>query len=146
MYHKMDQQLRDNLTACFAGWAPAENLKEMQLLGNYTLSLKDGMQASYGAGSNYIYFVYKVTSGGTEYDDFTYYWYGYYTNAMILADGTCTVDISSYRVPDTGWFSSEKVRINDKYVAYGFADLDSLFNNHVVSQIEKYEYQSTVSE
>lgn len=145
MYDKMDRQLQDVLTADFASW-DNETLKEMKLLGNYILTLKDGMS---GSPNNYVYFVYRVTAENDKSNgDFNYYWYGYYEDVMILADGTCTVDLGSYTVPSKGWFVSEIVKFDDQkgYQYYGFKDLDSLFNNHVVSKIEKYEYKQTIQE
>lgn len=145
MYNKMDKQLQDVLTADFASWEN-ETLKGMQLLGNYIITLKDGMS---GSPNNYVYFVYKVTAENDQSNgDFNYYWYGYYQDVMILQDGTCTVDLSSYTVPKSGLFASEIIKFDGQrgYQYYGFKDLDSLFNKHVVSKIEKYEYNKTIQE
>lgn len=147
MYNKMDKQLRDVLAADFGSWN-GEDLHNMQLLGNYLVSLKEGM---YDSDHNYVYFVYRVTATNLEaVEDFNYYWYGYFTDVMTLANGICTVDLSSYTVPSSNYYSaSETIRLpeNQKthsYQYYGYGDLESLFNKHVVSKIEKYEYKSTI--
>lgn len=148
MYSKMDKQLQDDLTSDFAGW-DGENLHSMQLLGNYLLTLKDGME---GDCNNYLYYVYKVTASNTLSEGFfNFYWYGYFKDVMILKDGMCTVDLSSYKIPKvSAWsFSGEEVHLPEgttKFVYPGYTDLDSLFNKHVVSKIDCYEYTSTVED
>ena len=139
MYGKMDKQLQDTITADFASWKD-EDLLSIDLLGTYTLHPKEGMDFN---AYNYVYFVYKIHAQNEESNgEFCYYWYGYYKNIMVLADGTCSVDLSDYTVPD----SSEKIEFDDqRFVYYGFKDLDSLFNNEVVSKIENYEYTNNVT-
>lgn len=143
MYDKMDKQLRDKLKADYANWEK-DKLVKMELIGNYCVTVKPGMTFSC---YNYIYFVYKITSYNSDLGgNFTYYWYGAFENVLILADGTCTVDLSTYTTPRTGWFSDETVPICDGQIIYGYADLDSLFNRQIVTKIEKYDYTSTVKE
>ena len=146
MYDKMDKQLQDVLKSDFASW-DGETLSKMELLGTYTITKKESMSDAYG-DNNYIYFVYKVSAKSSEpKGNYEYYWYGYYTNVIVLADGTCSVDLSSYKTPSTGWFSDEEVSFGDDGpVYYGYKDLDSLFNKHVVSKVEEYEYKSTIKQ
>ncbi|MGN1197930.1 MAG: hypothetical protein ACI4TA_10035 [Acetatifactor sp.] len=142
MYNKMDKQLQDVLAADFASW-DNEYLRDMKLLGTYTITLKDGMS---GSPNNYIYFVYSITAENDKSNgEFNYYWYGYYQDILILPDGLCSVDLGSYYVPD--WkYGDDIVKFEGQgtYQYAGFKDLDSLFNKHVVSKIEKYEYKQTI--
>ena len=141
MYNKMDKPLQDVLNSDFASWEN-EKLNAMDLLGTYTITLKDGMSES---PNNYVYFVYKVTAENDKSDgEFSYYWYGYFTDVLILTDGTCTVDLSSYKVVNKSYLWSDEVIKFGGYRYYGYTDLDSLFNKQVVSKIEKYEYKSTI--
>ncbi len=142
MYNKMDKQLQDNFNAHAANsWGSGESAS-INLIGNYLVTLKEGMS---GSPNNYIYFVYCVTYSNDHIKDYTYYWYGYYENTMILADGTCTVDLSQYTVSEAssywGFHSGDYLSLPEGYYVAGFADIDSLFNQHVVSKIEKYEYK-----
>lgn len=148
MYNKMDQQLQDSFHAHVAStFDEKERIDGFERIGNYLITLKDDMT---GSTDNYLYYIYKVTYSTDELKDFTYYWYGYYTDIMILADGTCTVDISDYTDSDAshiwGVQRGDYLKTDSDHHVYGFADLDSLFNQHVVSKIEKYDYQQTVTE
>lgn len=146
-YDEMDNTLREELASDFESW-DNEYLKDMQLLGTYVVTLKEG-KYSYSNSNNYVYFVYKVTAENDESNgEFNYYWYGYYVNASVFEDGTSGVKIDTYHVPDKGWFASEVVKIDGQknYSYYGFKDLDSLYNKHIVEKIDSYEFKSTVSE
>lgn len=61
---------------------------------------------------------------------------------MILADGTCSVDLTNYDMPlGSGFFgrvSGEAFRKRSYYYE-GYEEIDSLFNNCVSANIEKYE-------
>lgn len=146
MYNKMDAQLRDNFNAYVAqSWVNKNAVQEFENIGNYLVTLKDGM---YGSPNNYLYYVYKVT---TNVDDveFTYYWYGYFTDVLILADGTCSVDLSKYKVSESSSFwgihTGDYLECYDgKYYVAGFADLETFINQHIISKIEKYEYIQTI--
>lgn len=140
VYDKIDKQLRDNLTADFASWNN-EDLLGMELLGTYVLNRKEGSWSSY---NNYVYFVYKVTAQNSKSDGpFEYYWYGYYTNVAANTDGSSELNVMEFNVPG----SSEKIKFENQgsYSYYGFKDLDSLYNAHIVSRISDYEYTSTVN-
>lgn len=150
MYNKMDTQLQDELAAEYVnlGWDNS-TITNMELLGNYMLYLKEGMD---GSPANYVYFIYEVTFHHTndEYEgDYSYYWYGYYTDVMILEDGTCSFDLSNYTVPQSDWILAPREKatfLGGKLYAYGYNDLDSLFNKHVVSKKDKYDYVDTVKQ
>ncbi len=142
-YDKMDKQLQDYFNSYAAkNWVSGASA-QLSLVGNYFLTLKEGMS---GSPNNYEYFVYKVTMN----DGFTYYWYGYFKDAMLLADGTCTVDLSGYTASTSsstwGITSGDYLATDDSHYVAGFADLDTLFNRQIVSKIDKYEYKSTIQQ
>ena len=102
----------------------------------------------YGNPNNYLYYVYRATINIDDVD-FTYYWYGYFTDIMMLADGTCSVDLSKYTVSKAssswGFHSGDYLSCYDgKYYVAGFADLETFINQHIVSKIANYEYTQTV--
>lgn len=147
MYEKMNQQLKDAFDAHVASsWDDAKGPEEFTLIGNYLLTLKDGME---GKAFNYLYYVYKVTID-TEDGLFTYYWYGYYRDILMLTDGTCSVDLSEAVVSESssswGYHSGDYLQCDSKHFVAGFADLDTLFNKHIVSCIDRFDYQSTITE
>lgn len=132
-------------------------LKSLEYLGDYYLTGKDGFDVS---PYNKIYCVYKGTvefnalkrhgdgktkETGTE----SFYTCYFYDNIVIMPDNTCSVDLSngqlapySYETDygyDTGWFPAF-------YSLHGKEDLDSIFNDRITSQIDKYNYESTVKE
>lgn len=146
MYNKMDKQLKDTFNAHVASsWDNKDAVKEFEQIGNYLLTLKDGMS---GTPNNYLYFVYRLKITVEDGSDFVYYWYGYYTDIMLLADGTCSVDLSGYIVSESssswGYNSGDYLPCDANHYVAGFADLDSFFNQHIVSKIEKYEYTQTI--
>ena len=132
-------------------------LKSLEYLGDYYLTGKEGFDAS---PYNKIYCVYKGTvefnalkrhgDGKTkEKGTASFYTYYYYDDIIIMPDKTCSLDLSSGSLAsysyetdygyDNGWFPSF-------YSLHGKEDLDSMFNDCVTSQIEKYSYESTVEE
>lgn len=146
---KMDSHAQDVFRASVAkNWNDSESLKNVELIGNYFLTPKD---ASISANTcNYVYFIYKITAeneekGGT----FDYYYYSYYTNIILLDDGTCSFDLNDITVPEGSSFfgvvSGEAFSTGSHYYK-GYEDLDSLFNKQVTSKIDKYQYESTVNQ
>lgn len=144
---KMDSHAQDVFKAGVAkNWNDSESLKNVELIGNYFLTPKD---ASISANTyNYIYFIYKITAENEEKGgEFDYYYYSYYTNVILLDDGTCSFDLNGITVPEGSSFfgvvSGEAFSTGSHYYK-GYEDLDSLFNKQVTSRIDKYQYESTV--
>lgn len=83
-----------------------------------------------------------------EGDEVTYTYYKF-EDIMLLADGTCSVDLSrgercsksidSIYGEENFWggFSA--------YSYEGYKDLDSMFNNVVTKNVEEYAYENTVA-
>lgn len=140
-YKKMDYHAQDLLKATTSSWKYPENFSGAELLGNYLLTPKDSFD--YVTNKNYLYYVYKVNCA----DGFSYYYYTYYTNVMLLEDGSCSFDLSSAQYASGsvifGITSGEIFSHNDLYYV-GYADIDTLFNKHVTSRIGEYKYESTV--
>lgn len=141
-YKKMDYHAQDLLKAYIAKTEDEGYLSEIELLGNYMLTPKD--PSIYVSKKNYIYYIYKVSFN----DGLYYYHYTYYTDVMLLEDGTCSFDLSSATVPQGSVFfgvsSGEVYWATDKIHFAGYGDLDSLFNKQVTSKIGEYNYESTV--
>ena len=153
LYDKMDAQLQDSFRAHAAKWEIPNALQELKPIGNYLLTIKDGMNSGWEVKpNNYLYFVYQVTMDNDDGDPapFVYYWYGYYTDIMLLEDGTCTVDLSKYTKSessrDFGFTKGDYLPINDRLYVAGFKDLESFFNQQIVSKIEQYEYTDLLDE
>lgn len=141
IYEKMDKQLQDTFKADFADYgAEYGKIKSMENIGNYILNAKKESNAYI---NNYVYFVYKVTveKGG---DTFSYYWYGGYTDVLLLADGTCTVNIGDYTTSDS-WNDGESFEKKDDYYT-GCLQTETIFNNVVTTKLDEYEYKSTITE
>ncbi|MBQ7782706.1 MAG: hypothetical protein IJ368_01925 [Oscillospiraceae bacterium] len=77
-----------------------------------------------------------------------YYYYTYYTDIMLLEDGTCSFDLGTATVPKGSVFfgieSGEVYWATDSIYFVGYGDIDSLFNKHITSMIGEYRYESTV--
>ncbi|MBP0957326.1 MAG: hypothetical protein J5997_08160 [Oscillospiraceae bacterium] len=141
-YKKMDYHAQDMLKAHIANTEDEGYLAGVELLGNYLLTPKD--PSIYVSKKNYIYYIYKVNFT----DGLYYYHYTYYTDVMLLEDGTCSFDLSTATVPKGSVFfgvaSGEIYWAADKIYFTGYGDLDSLFNKQVTSKIGEYKYESTV--
>ncbi|MCM1023598.1 MAG: hypothetical protein NC395_06020 [Prevotella sp.] len=147
---KMDSHAQDTFKASVAkNWSDSgESLKNVKLIGNYFLAPKDPSIST--NTYNYVYFIYKITAENLEQDGaFDYYYYSYYTNIILLDDGTCSFDLNGITVPEGSSFFgsvSGEAFSTGKYFYKGYEDLDTLFNKHVTSKIDKYQYESTVNE
>lgn len=143
---KLKKQMEDATKSHVADkWAEEETLKEMEYLGSYLLTLKDGMQQN--NDYNMLYLIYKIDVDNSE-GSFSYYSYCKYKNLIILEDGTCSVDISNYSLPQGSSFFgnvSGEAFNKGKYYYIGYEKIDSLFNNCVTKNIEYYEYESDVT-
>lgn len=141
-YKKMDYHAQDMLKAHIANTEDEGYLAGVELLGNYLLTPKD--PSIYVSKKNYIYYIYKVNFT----DGLYYYHYTYYTDVMLLEDGTCSFDLSTATAPKGSVFfgvaSGEIYWAADKIYFTGYGDLDSLFNKQVTSKIGEYKYESTV--
>ena len=78
-----------------------------------------------------------------------YYTYGRFEDLIILKDGTCSVDLSKYKLPEGSAFSkniySGDIFWRGKYYYVGFEDMDTMFHRCVTENMEKYEYESDVT-
>lgn len=138
-----------------------------EFVGYYFLTGKDNVDVN---PYNKIYCVYKMKYSISAYeydkalegkrrtaDEHTTGYQEFYTlcelnNLTLLSDGTCSFDLSSMKITDNN------VALGDEFANYygyklnnfsynwkGYADLDSMFNKCVTSNIDKYNYESTVN-
>ena len=142
MMEKMISQGEDAFRAYVANeWDKPENLISVTFAGDYFLTAKTGQNAS---TNNMLYLVYKIQATNTEPEQTVdFYYYVVFDDIIKLSDGTCSVDLSGYRLPSSGWDGSETFKVGD-YLYKGYEKIDSLFNNCVVTKIDKYEYTSTL--
>lgn len=146
---KMDTHAQDVFRADVAkNWNDSESLKDIKLIGNYFLTPKD---PSISANTyNYVYFIYKITAENSEIENgFDYYYYSYFTNIILLDDGTCSFDLNDITVPEGSSFFgsvSGEAFSTDGHFYKGYKDLDSLFNKHITAKIDKYQYETTVEQ
>ena len=146
LLEKMKKQMEDATKAYVAvEWSEEKKLKKMEYLGSYLLTVKDGLQRN--NDFNMIYLIYRMDVENLD-GNFSYYTYCKYKDLVILEDGTCSVDISNYSLPDGYEFFgnvSGEAFIKGKYYYIGYENIDSLFNNCVTKNIEYYEYESNVT-
>ena len=155
---KMKKQAEDTITASCSKWQEGNSLAKLEPIGNYYLSVKDGFSAN---PNNCLYFIFKVTANmtglyeeayangddsihtGTE----EYFTYVAFNEILNLPDGTTSVDLS--RAEMTG----NRIDSNYGYYSFfgtsaytfnGYKDLDSMFNDCITKNIEKYDYINTV--
>lgn len=125
--NEMDAQFRDELKSQYAE-KDYKEIKDMKLVANYVLSLKDGMKASYGDSHSYSYFVYKVSDyDSSEKTDYSYYWCGWYMDVLLKADGQCEYEKKNYdSIDSTNLFSDD------------YESLDSLYKGEIVKNLDEY--------
>lgn len=158
MMEKMKKQAEDTVTAYCSGWDEGNSLASLELIGNYYLNVKEGFYAN---PNNCLFFVFKATANmtGLYEEDFIngddsiktgtdeFYTYVSFSEIINLPDGTTSVDLS--RAEMTG----NRVDSNYGYYSFfgtsaytfnGYKDLDSMFNDCITKNIEKYDYENTV--
>ena len=155
MYAKMQKQAEDKIKSHTSGWDGGNSLGKLEFIGNYMLTVKDGFNAN---PNNVIYYVFKMhanINGYSENDEAKekklneeiYYTYVKFSDIIMLPDGTCSVDISA------GEMANNSVRTThgyyswgyfERYSVKGYTDLDSMFNDCVTKNIDKYDYENTV--
>lgn len=155
MQEKMKSQAEDSIKAKCASWKDGNTLKDLEFIGYYFLSVKEGFSAK---PNNEIDCVYKATAsltglkrggdGETEETGEQVYYVAYsYSDILLLPDGVCSVDLSKGTMSsksfdsDYGYYSWGSAVF---YSLDGYADLDSMFNSYVAKNIDKYTYENTV--
>ena len=142
---QMDRNANDYLRAYVAErWGENESFHKMELLGEYLLVAKN--MSSVRDFHNMVYLVYKVYASNEESGDFEYYFYMRYNDILIIPDGSCSYNLSQYKVPEGNYFfgiSGEAFTYGDHWYK-GYLNLDSMFNQLVTTQIVDYTYESTV--
>lgn len=143
--NKMNKQFEDAIHAHVANnWEDKDSLESIEFIGAYLLTEKEGV----GSSTKNVYCgVYRLNVDNGE--KFSYYSYCQFKNIIILKDGTCSLDLSQYKMPSGSAFFgsvSGEAFIKDGLVYQGYEELDSLFNNCVTKSIETYEYESSVTE
>lgn len=143
---KMQKQMEDAIAS--KDW---DTVTEVKYIGNYFLTLKPGMS---GSDYNSVYVLFRIKdvdmtdpdAGETLY----FYTYGKFKDILLLKDGICSVDLSDYEMPEGSAFtkklSSGDIFWRGDYYYVGFEDLDTMFNKCVTKNIEKYEYETNVTE
>lgn len=140
---KMQGQIEDAIRA-----KGGDELTGMEYIGSYFLSLKPGMD---GKCYNAVYVLYKVEETDVENPDeiVQYYTYGRFEDLIILKDGTCSVNLSKYKLPEGSAFSkniySGDIFWRGRYYYVGFEDMDTMFHRCVTENMENYEYESDVT-
>lgn len=151
---KMQQQATDAITASCASWREGSSLNQLDFVGFYFLSNKEGFaQKPY----NQLYCVFKASTtvtglkkGGDgetqETGDEIYYTNYSYSDIMLLSDGICSVDISAGQISSNTIESDYGYRdlITTAYVYKGYTDLDSMFNDCIAKNVGNYNYETTV--
>ena len=145
MLEKMKSQTEDVILSMAAGWKGA-SLNGMEYMGNYFLKPKDAMP---GIG-NELTIVYRIDATASfknESSDVSFYYAVQFHDIMELADGTQSVDLSRYDKiyryaaidsgVNNGWWGTVKFD--------GYPELDSLFNEVVTKNVEKFEYENNVN-
>ncbi len=159
--NKMKAQAEDAIKATAANKYTADGcvFKSADFLGYYFLNAKDGTSTN---PRNAIYCVYKCTQtlkGAAPgpnntvlqdqvHDDVYYTWYAF-TNAMILPDGTCSVDMSSGSLTSAQTNATIGYRTfvgYNYYVLYGYKDIDAMVNDTITKNVDKYTYENTVKD
>lgn len=76
----------------------------------------------------------------------TYYTFYRYSDITLLADGTCSIDLSKGAMSDHT--TESDYGYNDWFAVFykfkGYPDLDSMFNECVTQKLEQYNYESTI--
>lgn len=143
----MDQWAREYIQRHVeVDWSQSEELKSMELLGNYWLTPRTDVEDCYNA----LFFVYKINLvNSSAPEGMSYYHYTLYENIAIMPDGSGWVDLDAAVLPQ-GYYSYSgpvgEAFLRDDYWYIGYEELDALFENCVSVNMDGYDYISTVRE
>lgn len=150
----MRSQGEDAIRAEIASrWESYEILEGVEYVGAYMLTAKN-MPDSYQ--KNMYYLIYKI-SGRDEYptegqsSNFTYYYAIRYDNLILTSDGDVVYDLSSYQ-KTSQTFRRENIVYNvdrgwtTTLSYYGYEDMKTTFNQCVTVNLDKYSYETDISE
>lgn len=144
--NKMNKQLEDAIYAQVANkWSEKDSLVSAEYVGCYLLTAKENMPVF---DHNVFYSIYKLEVKNSE-NEFSFYTYCSFNNIIILKDGTCSVDLASYKMPQGSAFfgsTSGEAFMKGSYYYTGYEEIDSLFSNCVTKNIEYYEYETKMNE
>ena len=148
----MDKKARDVLNEIVANdWE--ESLYNMQLIGNYFIRKKTDVCDD----ENGIYLIYKLTSGYTVEPEgegkkekkgkLSYYYYTYFKNVIVNADGSCDVNLDDFSKPEHGgWFTSGIDFQFGKYWYVGFQTLQEMKDHCVTRNQENYNCEENIKD
>lgn len=143
VYDKMDKQLQDAFKAhAESSWEKGHSVT-IRPVGIHFLNKREGMDVS---PNNYYYIEYEIKYSYPKDNikDFTYYWYGYFTDIMILNDGTCSVDLDNYTISESSrmWggdqIEGDYLELPNGFYVAGYADKDTLETDQIFSKTEQY--------
>lgn len=143
----MKKQGEDTFRAYVASdWDNPSSLTGVTNIGYYYLSAKPDSRYY---DNNFIYLIYKIDVATESGTPFSYYYYVKYSNLVVDENGTVTVSLQEYEVPeyDTFWGWGVGEGFEYEELAYsGYQSLDDLKTALVISQIDTYQYTTNISE
>lgn len=158
MLAKMQSICEDDIAALYAQTQDRNrNNKygyQASYIGSYVLAAKPGSNTMY---HNIIHLLYRIDetsdivdsyydSGETETVNLTYYRHFTFYDAVIMDDGTCSLDLSRC-MTDSDFMYGNSFRYpltNISLSRYGVKELDTFFNKYVTAERSNYTYESTV--
>ena len=135
---KMVQQGKDAFYSYVANeWVDGYKIKAVDYVGNYFLSLKEGMEGD----QNCIYIVYKIKFVENDGNTYTFYYQVRFKDMVVDGNGTCEVSLADYEK------TSDKFEYADgKYSVDGYGTINSLYEKVIQPQIEFYTYENNITE
>lgn len=128
-------------------WDEPETFTGMNYVGAYLL-IKNP-ETKENIAENAIFLIYKIDvtdSTGT----WSYYHYTLFTNMVATGDGSVTVDLESFAVPEAsrmvGTITLGEGFVHEDKLYTGFESLDETFKACVENRSDIYNYESTMQE
>lgn len=115
-----------------------ENLRSVELVGNYLLNKKD--KSNLFDIPNYLYFIYKIRCLNPETNsEMEYYYYSTFRSITVNADGSYDVNLSFMHYPD-----KSTIFKTGKFGWIGFQDLDSLYTKLIADKLDEFDVDSNL--
>lgn len=135
---EMQKQTEDIIKSNVAKYK-GYSLENLNCLGNYFLNAK--VYDGYGE-HNCIYFVYQIDM--VKEEPVTFYYYIGYCDISVLEDNTCVYDFNNTKEP---WNVCDTLGLGtlNWQSLNGYYSIDELFNECVTQNLDRYEYESSVS-
>ncbi|GEM_PF-621029 len=132
---KIAAQMKDQLTSVTSSWVDGMTIESMEYMGSYLLTRKEGA----GNALTYVYTVNAKYDADGITGEMTYYYPIEYTNIVMKADGTTSLNVLRYSTPNNSFTKTfESESDSQKLWFYGYESVADLEKKLIQPYVSNY--------